>query len=1121
MLILHQSNRLENLAQSFASLLQNLPINGVFTPETIVIQSQGMKRYVNRFLALHNGIAANLDFNLPARFMWKTMQQSLGQLPKVSPFSSTVLHWRLMQLFENPQFKQQNSPAAQYLSNYIDSRDEAYFDLAFILADIFDQYMVYRFDWTEAWQHNQLLGLGADEAWQADLWQQLTAQESHQGEHRLQVWERFLEALPTAKLPERIWVFGITSMAPMYLDLFRQLSQYTDVHIFATNPSQAYWGDVIEPTFLLRKYESMSTEEAAQHQGHPLLASLGKQGRDFFSALTSDIEYEFSLDLFQENANTTLLARLQNDLLHLHSPQNHATDPTHSGLNHPDLYDGSIVMNSAHSALRELQILKDHIIQNLAQNPTWQLHDIAVLTPQVDPYLPYLEAVFGPNCPDGKPLAYSVSDVRLSRQQPLMQAIEQFLHLMDSRFELSDMLPLLDTPALQQRFDWDTDDVALLHTTIRELNIRWGLDDNMRRQFGGEGDAFTWSQALERVCMGWMLPQGSSHIAWHELVPYDSEPNHWAILAQLNHLVSLLQSYHQQWQEDTDIATWVIRLQDAIKELFLPLERDAFSLQQWQQNLQEWQQYADMAQYQGKLSFAIVKRHISAFLQQQSQAGFLRGGITICSMVPMRGLPFQMLCLLGMNDGEFPRDTKAPSFDLIYQDALHHRMRKGDRSRRDDDRYLFLETLLNARSQLYLSYIGKSIKNDERLAASTVVYEFIDTIALMVGASSQDLIEGDGEQAPWITSHPLQAFSPNYFAPQAKVYSYRQDIAQALNAPAKHIEAFIDGAYENHLQALPTQHEDLNLHMHEWLAFWRNPTRVWLKQQLSWQDTYAQDAWPEQELFELDAYDSMPLYEAFYDARRQRQSLEHVAAQILQRNQVPMGKLSQLHIETIQKQVLSMPSEWFHAPTLPNLDHVLEHRFHDGSHVQLQLSLSHRTDCGQIFWFHKTPTAPEKMAAWLEHLAFCAIDHSHIPKTTIIAWAENAWQWRPVNSDVAKQYLLESLILLRLGKHKPLPFFARASLAAGEAWYKQAKKTPDDEAIIQEESRKKAYVAFAGNHFKSGQLQQEEGTNLVYAHSEDSPLDSHLFMEVVKQMCVPMYEYIVAIEDADKETHAS
>ncbi|MGN6847740.1 exodeoxyribonuclease V subunit gamma, partial [Neisseria sp. P0021.S005] len=173
---------------------------------------------------------------------------------------------------------------------------------------------------------------------------------------------------------------------------------------------------------------------------------------------------------------------------------------------------------------------------------------------------------------------------------------------------------------------------------------------------------------------------------------------------------------------------------------------DQYAKQQFEQSLAKWQEEAQLAEFDGLLPCKTVIRHIRRFLDSESQAGFLSGGITFCSMVPMRSLPFKMVCLLGLNDGDFPRNTKAAVFDLI---AKHPK--KGDRARRDDDRYLFLEALISAREMLYLSYIGRDIRNDAEFAPSSLISELLDTIAAMTGKSGRELSE------KWVKHHPLQA----------------------------------------------------------------------------------------------------------------------------------------------------------------------------------------------------------------------------------------------------------------------------------------------------------------------------------------------------------------------------
>ena len=394
MLRLYQSNRLEDLAAMLQKVQQTKPLSEPLLPEEIIVQSQGMRRFIGNYLAEHGGIAANIRFSLPAGFNWQLTRALLPDIPELSPFDTEVMRWQLLGLFVSDGLSRPETAQAQAaLSGYLCGGGTAAYQLAGELADIFDQYLVYRPDWIDAWQRDRLLGLGGDEAWQAELWRFLN--DGQTAPHRVEMWHRLEQALqspPDGLLPERICVFGIAALAPMYLQLLHALAQHTEVHIFALNPASEYWGNIIEPAQILAAGGDADPAAA----GHPLLASLGKQGRDFFNALA---ESEASTDLSaypEAPLSDSLLHRLQYGLQTLTLPDKTAT------------LDDSIRIVCAHSPLRELQILKDRLLELLAHDPTLQPRDIAVLTPNIEPYAPYIEAVFGQE--SGRPLPYSAAD---------------------------------------------------------------------------------------------------------------------------------------------------------------------------------------------------------------------------------------------------------------------------------------------------------------------------------------------------------------------------------------------------------------------------------------------------------------------------------------------------------------------------------------------------------------------------------------------------------------------------------------------------------------------------------------------------------------------------------------
>ena len=1059
MFYLYQSNRLESLAALFAGIQRVRPLESAFAAEQIVVQSQGMRRYLSVYLARELGVAANLQFSLPAGLTWQLMQKLIPDIPALSPFSPEVMRWRLLDLFRSERFQTTSEfeNVRSVLQSYLGSGESADYQLAGQLADIFDQYLVYRPQWIDAWQEGKFLGLGDDEVWQAQLWRYLD-DGNQSAPHRVALWEKLLSSLDKAHLPERFFVFGISTMAPMYLQLLQKISEHCDVFVFALNPSGQYWGNVIEAAQLLKGDDDADLSQT----GHPLLASLGKQGRDFFDFLT-----EIGLEeqpVFEEVSDDTLLHCLQNDIQNLRMPsENSRTDL---------LDDGSVRIVSAHSPLRELQILKDKLLRILHEHPDWQPHDIAVLTPNIEPYSPFIEAVFGQAQGGAQALPYSVSDVKLSRRQPLLYALEQTLDLLESRFEVDKVLPLLESGLVLRRFGLTADDLPLLHDTVAELNVHWGLDGTMR---GAADNLFTWQQALERIVLGWMLPDDGSPL-WQNVSAWHGDVNRLDVFGRFAAFIRTLSRLAAEWRKPAAAEEWTERCRDLVQSLFLPDADDQYALQQFEQALAKWQEETALAGFNGTLPQHTVIRHIRHFLGSESQAGFLRGGITFCSMVPMRSLPFKVICLLGLNDGDFPRNTKAAVFDLI---AKHPQ--KGDRARRDDDRYLFLEALISAREMLYLSYIGRDIRNDAEFAPSSLISELLDTIAAMTGKSGRELSE------KWVKHHPLQAFSRRYFQKDALsdgLFSTRQDYADALNQPQAEAQPFF-------LEALSQEEPGKTIHQGELVSFWRNPVKVWLKKNLSWDQPYLDGAWESAEPFEPQHEGRIA--DAYLDARRKGEDFEDTAIRLNAESLMPVGELGGLWQKQYQISAKNVDAELICSNKRPSEPY--EESFDD---LVLQGTISNLYECGRIVFLNQKDNAPNRIARLLEHLIFCAVAPKSVAnRQTYMVSLGQTETYAAIGQEAARELLKEWLVYFRIGQNTPLPFFAKTSLAAAEEYNKKE----DWDAAL-----RKAHDVFNGNNGNKRNKAQKEYTEvkLVFGHSEESPLDEPLFENLVVNLLVPL-----------------
>lgn len=386
MLNLYHANDLESLGELACALLAQ-PLADPLAPAKVVVPSQGMGRWLTLQLARAQGIAMQLDVQLPARFVWDLTRQVLGELPPQSAFNPTTLTWRLYDWLCEPAHLEQAPRLAQYLEGGDERRR---LTLAARIADVFDQYLLYRDDWLAAWERGELLGLGPDEAWQALLWQALTV-DGHPHRARLlgDLLARLHDPAPLAGLPERLVVFGISSLPPHHMRVLEGLARHCEVILFALNPCREAWGDIRDIRELAALPEP-GIDDWYLDVGHPLLASLGKQGRDFFDALFTLGGQDFGIYAEDDGLDdSSLLRAIQNDILRLrtrHADERLALRPD----------DRSLEVHVCHSPLREVEVLHDQLLARFAADPGLTPDQVVVLTPDIERYAPYIEAVFAP-----------------------------------------------------------------------------------------------------------------------------------------------------------------------------------------------------------------------------------------------------------------------------------------------------------------------------------------------------------------------------------------------------------------------------------------------------------------------------------------------------------------------------------------------------------------------------------------------------------------------------------------------------------------------------------------------------------------------------------------------------
>ncbi len=747
MFYLHVANRTENLLQHLAHILRQGERSDIFAAELFLIQSQGMERMVAQSLADEFGSFCNFQFFLPLDFLgFIGKRLDLGISP--DGFGRQLMTWRLDELLRGLE-SEEYQPLRYYLSG--ENAELKRFQLARRLANIFDQYQVLRPEFLSQWELGKRASDHPAEVWQMALWRHLLegpGGNMHRGVQFRSVIERLsgVDDL-SSLLPRRISVIGLHTMPPIFLEYLGRLAGHMDVHLLLLSPCRHYWGDVeSQRATLKRQARQADAEQTIAEEHHPLLAALGRQGRDFHNMLLENVEFFHESDGYDdpldgdEYREASLLQRIQADLLDDRIVQHDSTSARDG--------DDSLQVVSCHSRLRELQVLKDHLLALLYRDNNLELRQIVVMAPDIQEYAVLIPAVFAD-------IQHSIADRSMRRRNSIIAAFLAFFDLFTGRYGWSEVFDLLRRPTVHPQFQLAPGDLDTLQQWIIGSGIRWGLSGAQRGEEGLPEFAETsWRAGLDRLLMGYAI-EDEELIAG--VLPYpDIEGRGAQPLGGLCRFIEMIEQARRDFQQSRTLAQWSVLLLQYGKVLFG--DSDERELVELRAILAE--PLEAMSTFHGsQVGFPVIHEWLKLSAREsRTSSGFLRGQLTFCSMLPMRSIPFQVVCLLGLNDGVFPKNDNHDTFDLMAGD-----FRPGDRSPRADDRYQFLEALLAARSHLYLSFIGQSIRSGEAIPPSTVVSEFLELLENSYGASDV------------VVSHPLHPFSRKYFAGggSEKLFSYR------------------------------------------------------------------------------------------------------------------------------------------------------------------------------------------------------------------------------------------------------------------------------------------------------------------------------------------------------------
>ncbi|WP_323925134.1 exodeoxyribonuclease V subunit gamma [Aeromonas caviae] len=1074
MFTLYHSNQLDLLKELLVSRIRQSPLDHPFEREQILVQSPGMAQWLKLELAKAFGIAANIDFPLPASFIWEMFTRVLADVPRQSPYNKGAMSWQLMTilpaLLDRPAF----APLAAYLGGSEGEAPEQVrlWQLCQKVADLFDQYLVYRPDWIARWEQGEGLGLElagvSGQDWQPELWRELVARTldlSPSGYHRANLYEEFIHELARSaelpgKLPRRVFVFGISALPPRYVEALLALGSRpeVEVHLFVTNPCRYYWGDLLDRKTLARlenRLKPGTDLETLQGPANPLLASMGKLGRDYLHQL---MELEVpQIDAFVDIDDTSLLHAIQKDVLELaeRGAGEFSLDVSHHK-SPIDPADGSLQIHACHGPMRELEVLHDRLLALFEQDPTLTPKDVVVMMPDVNSYGPYIQAVFGKESGGARGrIPFAISDRAASQESPLLQSFLALLRLPNARFGAGELLAILEVPAVLRRFELDDDEFNQLRRWVQETGIRWGLDDGYPERFDlPRLSGNSWLFGLRRMLLGFAMGDGEPVAG---ILPYaDIEGQQGLALGKLAWFVDSLAEFLPRLQQAQPLPEWHACLNALLDRFYLADEDEERQLQLIRSQLTDWQAQLGEARFEQAISADLLQDYLGSVLgESRSSQRFLAGQVNFCTLMPMRSIPFRQVCLLGMNDGVYPRTLPPMGFDLMAVAG-----RRGDRSRRDDDRYLFLEALLSAQQGLYISYQGFSAQDNSEKVPSVLLAELIDYVRQgFVLAGDEELDdESSGRRLleHLITRHPLTPYSPAYFHPEpgSGLFTYAADWLPALS-PERGAANFQSGD----LPLPPEWGREQGLELAELLRFYRQPARYFLNRRLKVWFELEEATIEDSEPFELDGLQHYQLKALLLDAHLTEGDSEIRRERLQLTGLLPQGWFGSLLLEDLDGEMGKLAARlrpWVAANEA------------DKQAVEIDIALTQ----GQLQGWVDTQkgralvvkpgsfNGKDLLLAWIQHLC---LSLSCAPGDTLLFDAKQSLRLPRLAADEARPKLAALVALWTQGMKRPLPFFPSTAWE----WLKAIKQDPDKP----DAADKAALSRFNGGYMVTGEGQ--------------------------------------------------
>ena len=874
----HRADRTDVLARGLGDLLAT-PLADPFAEELVLVSARGLERWLSQRLS-HvlgrgdgpDGVCAGITFRSPASLV----AELTGTLDD-DPWSPDAMAWPLLDVID----ASLDQPWCRSLATHLGGTgtdDESTlrrgrrYAVARRLAGLFASYARQRpqllIDWLNGTPSD---GVGAtlpeDLQWQPQLWRALVARVDVEPPHvRHANAIAALRQSPVAHLPSRLSLFGHTRLAAADVELVDALATHHDVHLWLPHPSDPLWRALDDVRGAVPRRADRSHDRAA----HPLLDTLGRDVRELQRGLPSAATDEWLGDATKPD---TMLGWLQSDV--------NANGQQPGGrLLRAD--DRSVQIHRCHGPARQIDVLRDVLLGLLADDHTLEPRDILVMCPDIETYAPLIVAAFGlgdlvgDNHPAQR-LRVRLADRSPTHTNPLLAAATRLLALADSRATASQVLDFAHAAPVRSRFGFTDDDLDAIAEWVGAAGIRWGFDSSDRDAYQlSDYPQNTWRFGVDRILTGVGMSDDSQ--AWlGTALPLDDVGSDRIELAgRITSFVHRLNATTARLTGVGPLHQWLDTVRAGLAALTRVESDDV-----WQQGqvdrvfskvLSEAGSGADT-----ELSLSDVRALLDTHLAARpTRANFRTGTLTVCTMVPMRSVPHRVVCLVGLDDGVYPRQNAVDGDDVLARQPM-----TGERDIRSEDRQLLLDAIAAATDTLVITYTGIDETTGDDRPPAVPLQELVDALDQTTSEPVRDRV---------VARHPLQPFDAANVEPGKIIAGepFTFDPVALRGALAATGQRVAPGALIG-AEPLPQLPSD-DVELADLLQFFEHPVKGFfraLDYTLPWEEDELSDAIP----IELDHLQQWAVGDRMLDDLLRGRDLDFVTKAEWRRGTLPPGRL--------------------------------------------------------------------------------------------------------------------------------------------------------------------------------------------------------------------------------------